>query len=162
MENFIDNLVNHLIEKRYTISIAESLTGGLVCSMLCEVPGVSSVLMEGIVSYTDKSKISRLGVQPQTLKQFTAVSLEVAKEMAVGVRKNLNSDIGISTTGLAGPLEFDEFGNKKGTVFIAISMKDEIYGYRFDFEGQRDEIRKQAAKNCLEILFDTLLRKEKI
>lgn len=162
MENTIDNLVNHLIEKKYTISVAESLTGGLVCSTLCEVPGISSVLMEGIVSYTDESKISRLGVNPETLEQFTAVSLEVAKEMAIGVRRNLNTAIGISTTGLAGPLEFDEFGNKKGTVFIGISIRDEVSAYRFDFKGQRDEIRKQAAYNCLLTLSNRLLRKEQI
>lgn len=162
MENFAKNLVEYLIEKKYTLSVAESLTGGLVCSMLCEVPGASQVLLEGIVAYTNQSKISRLGVKPQTLNDFTAISKETASEMAQGIRKNLNSTIGISTTGLAGPVEYDEFGNKKGTVFIGISIDEKNYVYRFDFEGNREEIRKQAANRCLLTLFDILLGKEKL
>lgn len=162
MENFAKNLVEYLIEKKYTLSVAESLTGGLVCSMICEVPGASQVLLEGIVAYTNQSKISRLGVKPQTLNDFTAISKETASEMAQGIRKNLNSIIGISTTGLAGPLEYDEFGNKKGTVFIGISIDEKNYVYRFNFEGNREEIRKQAANRCLLTLFDILLGKEKL
>lgn len=162
MENFAKNLVEYLIEKKYTLSVAESLTGGLVCSMLCEVPGASQVLLEGIVAYTNQSKISRLGVKPQTLNDFTAISEATASEMAQGIRKNLNSTIGISTTGLAGPVEYDEFGNKKGTVFIGISIYEKNYVYRFDFEGNREEIRKQAANRCLLTLFDILLGKEKL
>ncbi len=162
MEKFVRNIVEHLIEKKYTLSVAESLTGGLVCSMICEVPGASQVLLEGIVAYTNQSKISRLGVKDKTLNDFTAVSEQTASEMAQGVRKNLNSTIGISTTGLAGPLEFDEFGNKKGTVFIGISIDEKNYVYRFNFDGSRDEIRKQAANCCLLTLFDILLGKEKL
>lgn len=162
MEKFVKDIVEYLIEKKYTISVAESLTGGLVCSMLCEVPGASQVLLEGIVAYTNQSKTSRLGVKVETLNTYTAISKETAKEMAQGVRKNLNSTIGIATTGLAGPLEFDEFGNKKGIVFIGVSIGKETYTNRFDFEGNRDEIRKQAAKHCFLILFNVLLGKEQL
>lgn len=162
MEMWIKDLVEYLIENKLTISVAESLTGGLVCARLCEVPGVSKVLLEGIVSYTNESKMTRLNVNKTTLDKFTAVSLETAEEMAVGVRKNLNSDIGISVTGLAGPLEFDEFGNKKGTVFTAVSLNGKIFSYRFEFSGDRDSIRNQAAEQCLLKLFEILLGKGKI
>ncbi|MGL5257341.1 MAG: CinA family protein [Proteocatella sp.] len=162
MEMWIKDLVEYLIENKLTISVAESLTGGLVCARLCEVPGVSKVLLEGIVSYTNESKMTRLNVNKTTLDKFTAVSLETAEEMAIGVRKNLNSDIGISVTGLAGPLEFDEFGNKKGTVFTAVSLNGKIFSYRFEFSGDRDSIRNQAAEQCLLKLFEILLGKGKI
>lgn len=162
MEMWIKDLVEYLIENKLTISVAESLTGGLVCARLCEVPGVSKVLLEGIVSYTNESKMTRLNVNKTTLDKFTAVSLKTAEEMAVGVRKNLNSDIGISVTGLAGPLEFDEFGNKKGTVFTAVSLNGKIFSYRFEFSGDRDSIRNQAAEQCLLKLFEILLGKGKI
>ena len=160
MENLAKSIVDYLIAKKYTLSVAESLTGGLFCSMICEVPGASNVLLEGVIAYTNESKISRLGVKNQTLNKFTAISEQTASEMAQGIRKNLNSTIGIATTGLAGPMEFDEFGNKKGTVFIGVSKEEKNYVYRFNLEGNRNEIREKAVENCLLVLFDILLGKE--
>lgn len=162
MEVWIKDLVDYLIENELTIAVAESLTGGLVCARLCEVPGVSKVLLEGIVSYTNESKMTRLNVNKSTLDKFTAVSLETAEEMAVGVRQNLKADIGISVTGLAGPLEYDEFGTKKGTVFTAVALGEKIFSYKFNFSGDRESIRNQAAENCLLKLFERLLGKGKI
>ena len=105
MKKYIKKLADYLIQNKTTITVAESLTGGLISSMLCEVSGISEVFLEGIVVYTNNSKITRLGVKKETIDKYTAVSAEVAIEMAEGVRRNLSSDIGISTTGLAGPLE---------------------------------------------------------
>ena len=92
-----------LIEKNLTISTAESCTGGLVSATLINYPGISSVFMEGCVTYSNESKINRLGVNPNTLKIHGAVSEETAREMAEGIAKNFNTNVAISTTGIAGP-----------------------------------------------------------
>lgn len=92
-----------LIEKNLTISTAESCTGGLVSATLINYPGISSVFMEGCVTYSNESKINRLGVNPNTLKIHGAVSEETAREMAEGIAKNFDTNVAISTTGIAGP-----------------------------------------------------------
>ena len=86
-------------EKPLTISTAESCTGGMIASKLIEVPGISKNFIESIVSYSNEAKIKRLKVKKETLEKYGAVSEEVAREMLAG----LNTDIGISTTGIAGP-----------------------------------------------------------
>ena len=96
------NLEVELLEqKRYNISVAESCSGGLVAAKLIEVPGVSKVFKEGIVSYSNESKIERLEVEKSIIEKFGAVSEEVAKEMALG----LKTEVGISITGIAGQME---------------------------------------------------------
>lgn len=162
MKKYIKKLADYLIQNKTTITVAESLTGGLISSMLCEASGISEVFLEGIVVYTNNSKITRLGVKKETIDKYTAVSAEVAIEMAEGVRRNLSSDIGISTTGLAGPLEYDEFGNKKGTVFVGISIESESFVYKFNFDGNRDQIRNKSAESCILKLLDILERKGNI
>ena len=92
-----------LVEKNLTIATAESCTGGLVSSTLINYPGISSVFMEGCVTYSNESKINRLGVSENTLIKYGAVSEETAREMAEGIAKNLNTNVAISTTGIAGP-----------------------------------------------------------
>ena len=92
-----------LIEKNLTISTAESCTGGLVSATLINYPGISSVFIEGCVTYSNESKINRLGVNPHTLEVHGAVSEETAREMAEGIAKNFNTNVAISTTGIAGP-----------------------------------------------------------
>ncbi len=149
-------VVNYLIAHKLTLAVAESLTGGMVCSRICQVPGVSKVFLEGIVSYTNQSKISRLGVSRETLKKYTAVSIETAKEMASGVCKNLSADIGISTTGVAGPELFDEDGNPRGLVYIGIAWGNDVWGYEYNLEGSRDYIRNKASDICLDKLFETI------
>ena len=131
-------------EKPLTISTAESCTGGMIASKLIEVPGISENFIEAIVSYSNEAKIKRLKVKKETLEKYGAVSEEVAREMLAG----LNTDIGISTTGIAGP----GGGSKDkpvGLVYIGIKVKDEVKIFRRELKGDRNKIRQRAMMHAL-------------
>ena len=131
-------------EKPLTISTAESCTGGMIASKLIEVPGISENFIEGIVSYSNEAKIKRLKVKKETLEKYGAVSEEVAREMLAG----LNTDIGISTTGIAGP----GGGTKDkpvGLVYIGIKVKDEVKVFKRELKGDRNKIRQRAMMHAL-------------
>ena len=115
---------NKLIEKNITIAAAESCTAGLLTATLAEIPGISAVLKESVVTYSNEAKEKYLNVKHETLEKYGAVSAETAKEMAEGIRASAKSDIGISITGLAGP---DGGTDKKpiGLVYIGFSTKEE-------------------------------------
>ena len=137
-----------LLEKNLTISTAESCTGGLVSATLINYPGVSSVFMEGCVAYSNESKINRLGVKKETLDKFGAVSEETAREMAQGIAKNFKTNIGLSTTGIAGP----GGGSKEkpvGLVYIGIYINGKTIVKKFILEGNRQEIRLKATNTIL-------------
>ena len=131
-------------EKPLTISTAESCTGGMIASKLIEVPGISTNFIEGIVSYSNEAKIKRLKVKKETLEKYGAVSEEVAREMLAG----LKTDVGISTTGIAGP----DGGTKDkpvGLVYIGIKVKDEVKVFRRELKGDRNKIRQRAMMHAL-------------
>ena len=131
-------------EKPLTISTAESCTGGMIASKLIEVPGISENFIESIVSYSNEAKIKRLKVKKETLEKYGAVSEEVAREMLAG----LKTDIGISTTGIAGP----DGGTKNkpvGLVYIGIKVKDEVKVFKRELKGDRNKIRQRAMMHAL-------------
>lgn len=137
-----------LVEKNLKISVAESCTGGMVSSSLINYPGISSVFMEGCVTYSNEAKIMSLGVKKETLDIFGAVSEECAKEMADGVAKRHNTNIGLSTTGIAGP----EGGSEEkpvGLVYMGISINNKTIVKKYIFNGDRQQIRSRACKTLL-------------
>jgi nicotinamide-nucleotide amidase len=137
-----------VVDKNMTIAVAESCTGGLVSSSLINYPGISSVFMEGCVTYSNEAKISRLGVKKETLDRYGAVSKETAKEMAEGIAKNFNTNIGLSTTGIAGPQGgTDE--KPVGLVYIGIYINGKTTVKKFVFSGDRQHIRVKATKTIL-------------
>ncbi|WP_101772820.1 competence/damage-inducible protein A [Peptostreptococcus faecalis] len=141
-------LAQLLIDRKKTISIAESCTGGLVTSSLISHTGISEVLLEGCVTYTNDSKIKRLGVKKETLDLYGAVSSQTAEEMAEGVAKTLGADIGLSTTGIAGP----NGGTKEkpvGLVYIGIYYKGKVFSIKNNFVGDRRRIRNQSTREAL-------------
>ena len=141
-------------EKPLTISTAESCTGGMIASKLIEVPGISTNFIEGIVSYSNEAKIKRLKVKKETLEKYGAVSEEVAREMLA----ELKTDIGISTTGIAGP----SGGTKDkpvGLVYIGIKVKDEVKVFRRELKGDRNKIRQRAMMHALYNLLKILSKK---
>lgn len=130
-----------------TIAIAESCTGGLISKRITDIPGSSGVLLGGIVAYSNQAKISLLGVNPDTLKTFGAVSKEVALEMAEGVKDKFNADYGISTTGIAGP----DGGTKDkpvGLVCFGIAGST-TFTTQIQFAGSREQIRTMATNYIL-------------
>lgn len=108
---------------RLTVAVAESLTGGRVAAALTAVPGASAVLRGSVTAYATDLKASVLGVDPALLSRSGAVDPEVARQMAVGVRRVCGADVGIATTGVAGPDEQD--GKPVGTVFVAVVGPDQ-------------------------------------
>ena len=141
------DLVKLLNEKGLTVSCAESCTGGLIAKSITDVSGASSVFWGGVVSYDNSVKMGILGVKEATLSNFGAVSYETACEMAVGVKNALKTDIGISTTGIAGP--GGGTPNKPvGTVFVGIAYKNTVESVllRIDSSLSRDEIRHKATR----------------
>lgn len=138
-----------------TIAVAESCTGGLLSSMITDVPGSSGYFLGGVVAYHNETKKKLLGVSPSSLKRYGAVSEHVAAEMARGVSENLSSDIGLSITGIAGPGGGSEH-KPIGTVYIGISIKDSSFVKGFRFEGTRRSIKKQSATSAIDALSELL------
>ncbi|HZX20875.1 MAG TPA: competence/damage-inducible protein A [Clostridia bacterium] len=140
-----------LIEKRLTIATAESCTGGLLSARLVNYPGISSVFMEGIVSYSNQSKVRLLGVQPETLERHGAVSEEVAREMAEGVRRIAGTDIGVSVTGVAGPDGGSET-HPVGLAYIGICINGVTKVKKINTSGSRSRIRNRLANTALDLI----------
>lgn len=140
-----------LKEKQYTIACAESCTGGLLSATLINVAGVSEVLNEGIVTYSNEAKREYLGVKKKTLKKYGAVSKQTAKEMAIGIAKRAKSQVAISTTGIAGP---DGGTDEKpvGLVYIGVYVDGETVVKEYVFEGDRQSVRMQVVDKALNIV----------
>ena len=138
-----------------TVATAESCTGGLVSARLVDWPGASSFFLEGAVTYSNKAKIVRLDVRPETLKKHGAVSAETAREMAAGIALGAGADVGVSTTGIAGP---DGGTDEKpvGLVYVGIYSSGKASAERFLFTGTRNEIREATTRNALRMLRDAL------
>ena len=149
IENSIETVVSKiLIKNKLTISIAESCTGGLVSSTFINYPGISSVFMEGCITYSNEAKINRLGVNPNTLDIYGAVSEETAIEMVEGIAKNFNTNVAISTTGIAGP-DGGSIEKPVGLVYIGIYINGNTTVKKYIFYGNREEIRLKATKNAI-------------
>ena len=151
-------VANLLIENKFTISIAESLTGGKISSMLVEKSGISEALLEGIVCYSNKSKINTLGVRQETLEKFGAVSEEVAKEMVLGVANRLGADFALATTGIAGP-NSDDSGKPVGLAYIGVYAQGDISVKECLFTGDRELIRYRTSVEALEEVRKNILKK---
>ncbi len=136
-----------------TLAVAESLTGGLVCAAITDIPGISANFFEGIVCYNKLSKTDRLGVKKTTLSNYGAVSKQTAIEMVRGLNV-APVDIGLATTGLAGP-DGDE-GKPVGLVYIGVGGGDFITAFERRLEGTREQIRKQTANLALYYLIKYL------
>ena len=152
MGQAVVDLLNHIGK---TVSVAESITGGMIASTLVDVAGASSVLYEGVVTYSTQSKCERLGINPHFVDQYGAVSQQVAQEMALGLLKN-GSDIAVATTGYAGPTT--DNGMPVGLCYIAVATAKGVSVYRNVFTGDRNTIRAQATNMALYLVFKTITK----
>ncbi len=137
-----------------TIATAESLTGGLVCAALTSVPGASSVVAGGIASYSADLKERVLGVPPEVLAEHGTVAEATALHMADGVRRVAGSDVGVATTGVAGPDPTE--GKPVGTVFVAVTRESTRVVRAFTFHGTREQIRRQTVEGALDLVLEAL------
>lgn len=140
-----------LISKNLTISTAESCTGGLIASRLVDYPGISSVFLEGAVTYSNGAKINRLKVKEETLENFGAVSEETAREMAEGIAKTSGTDIGLSTTGIAGP-GGGTVEKPIGLVYVGLYINGNVQVKKLELSGTREMIRRRTAIAALDWL----------
>jgi nicotinamide-nucleotide amidase len=158
LEKKIGNLLR---KKGWTLSVAESCTGGLICDRITDVSGSSDYFMGGMVTYSNESKAEHLGVPLSIIKRHGAVSEQVAGRMAQGVRKAFHTTLGLSTTGVAGPTG----GTKRspiGRVFIGISDGKRTWVKKLDLKGTRREIKIEAAEEGLEFLYQILIGKARL
>jgi nicotinamide-nucleotide amidase len=143
-------VVTVLTERRQTVAVAESLTGGLLAASLVEVPGASVVFRGGIVAYATDLKSALLGVPASLLERYGAVHPDVASAMAAGVRSRLGATFGMATTGVAGPDPAD--GQPVGTVHIAATGQLSDVRRSLSLAGDRRSIRDQTVAETLRLL----------
>jgi nicotinamide-nucleotide amidase len=155
VQELASSLIKKLQENNLTIAVAESLTGGLVAASLTEIPGASQVFKGSITAYADEIKQNVLNVNKETILKFTSISEQVALEMAINVRTIMKSDIGISTTGVAGPEKSAGFA--PGLVFVAISIGDHNMCQKLEITGDRSKIRNQTVHEILQLTLSRLV-----
>ena len=151
-----EKAVLNLIKENKTLSVAESCTGGWLSKILTDIGGVSAIYKGGVCSYANETKTNILGVKEETLEAFGAVSEQVAYQMANGVRKVLNTDIGIGITGIAGPAS-DNTSKPVGLIYVAISCKEKtiVKELRNNFSDDiRTNNRLSAIETALNLLGD--------
>ena len=157
-ENSIEYVLGEILcNNKLTISTAESCTGGMVAAKLISYPGISASFLEGAITYSNEAKMKRLGVRKETLDAYGAVSEETAKEMAEGIAKESCSNASIATTGIAGP---GGGTNEKpvGLVYIGVYVEGKVIVNKYNFDGNREMVRKSATIAALNLLMDQLCK----
>jgi nicotinamide-nucleotide amidase len=151
-DDTLEKIVGELLRRHnLTIAVAESCTGGLIGHRLTEIPGSSDYFDQAIVAYSNRAKIELLGVKPETLETFGAVSEQTTQEMAEGIRKTSTCDIGAATTGIAGPTGGTP-QKPVGLVYIAIADKFDTITKQLNLYGERSRIKIQASQALLNLL----------
>ncbi len=150
-ETLEEVIVKRLSEKKYTFAAAESCTGGLLTGRLVNVAGISDVLKESFITYSNEAKMKNLGVKSETLEKYGAVSEQTAKEMVQGVATETGADAALAITGIAGP----GGGTKDkpvGLVYIGCFVKGIVIVKEFRFKGNRQKVREQSVIYALDLL----------
>lgn len=154
-----EEAVRKLKEKGYTITTAESCTGGMIASALINVAGISEIYKEGYITYSNEAKHKLLGVEEEALQKYGAVSREVAFQMAKGAAEAAQAKAALAVTGIAGP----DGGTKEkpvGLVYIGCYVMGEVTVTENRFSGDRLTIRQNTTKSALELLIDCIDRQK--
>ena len=149
-----ETLIRALTERRLTIATCESLTGGMICSTLVDVPGASWVVRGGLVTYQTEVKTLLAGVDAALIQGEGVVSAAVAKAMAQGARERLQADIALSATGMASPGGPDE--PPCGTVFVGVASAKGVRAIGLHLTGDRQAIRQQTVNAALSLAMEEL------
>lgn len=140
-------IVKRLAKLKKTVAVAESITAGGLAAAITEIAGASKVFLGGVIVYSDEAKIKQLGISKKLIAEYTAVSEQVALEMATSVRKKFGSDYAISTTGVAGPKS--AYGQKPGTVWLAITDGKSTLTIPLSLSGDRESVRNAAIESAI-------------
>ncbi|MDC3388282.1 competence/damage-inducible protein A [Flavobacteriaceae bacterium] len=146
-----------LIQNNQTLSIAESCTGGLISTSITQKDGASTFFKGALVAYHTQSKLDLLDVSQELINKYSVVSAEVAKSMALSVKKKFDTDYGVATTGNAGPTKGDS-DSEIGTVFIAIATPNDVITEEFNFGDNRFKVIERAKNKALQLLRLTILK----
>jgi len=150
-EQLTQNIINRLLELEYTITFAESCTGGRIASAFTAISGASSVVNGSCITYSNEIKHQWLGVSHDTLQAHGAVSGECVSEMLDGIRTMANADVAIAVSGIAGPTGGTPT-KPVGTVYIGVMTPDEKIVERFLFTGDRDTVQELATIEALKMV----------
>lgn len=160
-QDTLESRVGKLLrEFGWRLAVAESCTGGLISHRLTNVPGSSTYYTGGLVTYAYEAKVRMLGVRWDTLEAHGAVSREVVLEMARGAKKAMGADVGLAVSGIAGP----GGGTPEkpvGTTWIGLSLPDEDLAWRYQWQGDRLQVKEQSAQEALRLLISRLERLQK-
>ena len=157
-DDTIEVIIGRLLNKKgFSLSTAESFTGGKIAKIITAIPGSSQYYKGSIVSYATQAKIDVLGVSEDLINQHSVVSAEVAESMAENVRKILKTDFSISTTGNAGPAKGDSDA-EIGTAFIAIASPKGVISEKFNFGDHRERVINKAVTKAFELLQKEILK----
>lgn len=157
-EKLLEEEIGDLLRKhKLKMGVAESATGGLISHRITNIPGSSEYFEGSIISYSDKVKTNLLAVKESTLRNYGAVSSETSKEMAQGVRREMSVDVGLASTGIAGP-GGGTSEKPVGLVYIGLAIKDVLISKKFIFHGNRDENKKTFSDAALSTLREYLLK----
>jgi nicotinamide-nucleotide amidase len=147
-----DKQIADLLKKRkQTVSVAESITGGQISSRLTSTAGSSDFFIGGIVCYHPRIKVVQVGISASLISQYGVASKEVAVALAEGIRKRFKTDIGLSSTGVAGPTPIPPA--PVGRVYVALASDKETEWKELNLQGTRSEIRRKAAQAALGLLW---------
>ena len=156
MDSALESKIGTLLKsKGLTLATAESFTGGLIGDRLTDIPGSSDYFLGGMIAYANAAKVSQLGVSPLTLEQHGAVSRETVLEMAAGVRQRLGANLGLSSSGIAGP----GGGSPQkpiGTAWVGLVAADGCWARLFHLPGERCQVKQAGAEAALQMLLDYL------
>ena len=150
-------IIDTLVENNLKLAVCESCTGGNISSRITSIPGASSTFDRGIITYSNLAKVDEVGVKESTLKEFGAVSEQVAIEMALGLLNKSGSDITVSTTGNAGPTSMGD--TPVGLIYTCVADKESHQVFKRIFSGDRDVIQERATNFALGNLYNFLNKK---
>jgi nicotinamide-nucleotide amidase len=152
LQSLAQNIIKQYTAQKRRIVTAESCTGGMVAAALTGVAGSSAVIERGFITYSNDAKIDVLGVMPETLDHFGAVSAEVAEAMAEGALEFSQADVAVSVTGIAGPSGGTSI-KSVGLVFLGLATRaGGLFHMQCQFTGNRDAVRLQATHEALKLL----------
>ena len=148
MENIAEEIGHLLIERGFTLGTVESATGGLISHLITDVPGSSAYFRGSVTAYSNEIKTGLVGIKKTTIEQYSAVSRQVAEEMARGGRKLLGVDICLADTGIAGP-GVATGPKKTGLFYLGLAHSDTTDSREYQFAGNREQNKTSAALAAL-------------